>query len=1066
MTGSSSTAAEILEHTPFKYPCNIYKENTIPILKDYNVSDQCKEIGKQLLNMTKNPLSQHVDVLIPKFNRDTYSKSHMEHFKSFFGTKYIPEQQQQQQQEAHTMQKSNSAHTFTPRSPTESRNVFQFECSATKPIIEFISTEETYVDMLDDFVTKIMRPIKDSITDPNKTPILDQYSFNRIFINLEDILEVNRSFLASLKEYENSTTTESFGQILLNHIEAFDCYKIYLLGKPNSLSCHSQNLKQNKAYAKFLLNKSLQKNFGMSDVLISPVQRMGRYDLMIKNIISALNTGDSDIPNLNEAYSKVGSINDMRYGSDSSLLNLYYLIREAPASLIQTRKLLGYFDASELSLVTGKTHRPVTILVFTDKIMVVKRKNYNLQSKDYLENIEERVKVGSSNTILQKAKEVYNGLPLEFKGWADIHTVEVFNGLKDRPDTFFLRTRLPELDPNATEKECENYFRRSDRLYSIIPSTGRTANYMEKKQEFIALCQKQYALSKVKETTELYHEDKFKLPAYTNIYDEESYSQAEHKNHILIVYVEDNCAAKKINLAPLLTDDVWIVMLLTHHESGGYKPTIRARASLIPIRDISREMEYESITNAQRKEPNAPLDFIDTLWNNLFFYERRLRATDAFSSINDDLLRERARSRSRSKSLTRVASNMSIGKLFARSRSTSPSRHSSSNERTDDDDEQVTTPASCVPDPIFKVATVNKHTGGEFRTQYSPPPSLSHKSHSGPAVTTASINDFYASHHTAADKGYKPSKINTQPHYRYNAESRNNYAAAPSEIFIRDDHTFIDSFNEVPKQEDVLYKGTNYYQDNNLYNSRPSYHSSTSHRHGSISSSAGTLDAMLFQSSPELMSRPSSGGSSGNSHSSVSSETDRTLSRGFTMSDSISSNTSSIRSYFDEINYFASPTSSTTRGSISDRYRSNNNTSSYDERIMNVIDGSRRSNASSTSSRRAPLHPAFYSNPHVSQQQQQQQQAPPPMAHRSHTMPDMMSANINRLKDDVNGLIDELIQSQQQLRSQQDMGRYYNSTYEGVQGLRTHIVSKIDNLMENLHHSNPTQSHHHHHQFR
>ncbi|CAO3654956.1 unnamed protein product [Mucor hiemalis] len=794
----------------------------------------------------------------------------------------------------------------------------------------------------------------------------------------------------------------------------------------------------------------------MSDVLISPVQRMGRYDLMIKNIISALHTSDFDVPNLKEAYSKVGSINDMRYGSDSSLLNLYYLIREAPASLIQTRKLLGYFDASELSLLTGKTHRPVTILVFTDKIMVVKRKNYNLQSKDYLENIEERVKVGSSNTILQKAKEVYNGLPLEFKGWADIHTVEVFNGLKDRPDTFFLRTRLPELDPNATEKECENYFRRSDRLYSIIPSTGRTMNYTEKKQEFITLCQKQFALSKVKETTELYHEDKFKLPAYTHIYDEESYSQAEYKNHILIVYVEDNCPSQKINLASLLTDDVWIVILLTHHESGGYKPTIRARASLIPIRDISREMEYESIigTNAQQKEANAPLDFIDTLWNNLFFYERRLRATDAFSAINDDLLRERARSRSRSKSLTRVASNMSIGKLFARSRSTSPSRHSSSNERTDDDDEQATTPASCVPDPIFKVATVNKHTGSEFRTQYSPPPSLSHKSHSGPAATTTSINDFYASN-TAAEKGYKPSRINTQPHYRYNADSRN---TAPSEIFIRDDHTFIDSFNDIPKQEDVLYKGTNHYQDNS-YSSRPSYHSS-SHRHGSISSSAGTLDAMLFQSSPELMSRPSSGGSSGNSHSSVSSETDRTLSRGFTMNDSISSNTSSIRSYFDEINYFASPTS-TTRGNSNDRYRSNNNnTASYDERIMNVIDGSRRSNASSTSSRRAPLHPAFYSNPHISQQQQQQPSLQPPMAHRSHTMPDMMSANINRLKDDVNGLIDELIHSQQQLRSQQDMGRYYNSTYEGVQGLRTHIVSRIDNLMENLHHGNPTQSHH------
>jgi hypothetical protein len=66
-------------------------------------------------------------------------------------------------------------------------------------------------------------------------------------------------------------------------MESFDCYKVYLLGKPNSLSCHSQNLKQNKTYAKFLLNKSLQKNFGMSDVLISPVQRMARYDLMIRS---------------------------------------------------------------------------------------------------------------------------------------------------------------------------------------------------------------------------------------------------------------------------------------------------------------------------------------------------------------------------------------------------------------------------------------------------------------------------------------------------------------------------------------------------------------------------------------------------------------------------------------------------------------------------------------------------------------------------------------------------------------------------------------------------------------
>lgn len=47
---------KLLQNTPFHHPCNVYKENKIPILKDYNVSDECKEIGKHLLDMTKNPL--------------------------------------------------------------------------------------------------------------------------------------------------------------------------------------------------------------------------------------------------------------------------------------------------------------------------------------------------------------------------------------------------------------------------------------------------------------------------------------------------------------------------------------------------------------------------------------------------------------------------------------------------------------------------------------------------------------------------------------------------------------------------------------------------------------------------------------------------------------------------------------------------------------------------------------------------------------------------------------------------------------------------------------------------
>jgi hypothetical protein len=70
----------------------------------------------------------------------------------------------------------------------------------------------------------------------------------------------------------------------------------------------------------------------MSDILIQPIQRMGRYNLIIKLIMDHLNPNDIDNYYLKQANAKVSSINDMQYG-DSSLLNLYHLIRDAPVSL-------------------------------------------------------------------------------------------------------------------------------------------------------------------------------------------------------------------------------------------------------------------------------------------------------------------------------------------------------------------------------------------------------------------------------------------------------------------------------------------------------------------------------------------------------------------------------------------------------------------------------------------------------------------------------------------------------------------------------------------------------------
>lgn len=466
----------------------------------------------------------------------------------------------------------------------------------------------------------------------------------------------------------------------------------------------------------------------------------------------------------------------------------------------------------------------------------------------------------------------------------------------------------------------------------------------------------------------------------------------------------------------------------------------------------------------------------------MFFYERRLRATEAFSCINDDLLRVRARSRSRSKSLTRVASNMSLGKIFSRSRSSSPSRRHSVDEHYQHEHDTE----SHVLDPIFKIATVNKQLEDEFRG-----PSANVYANDGcygmpTPSTTTSTTSTVATERSMKTRGQHPhpARINTaaaQPHYFNNAP--------PSEIFVRDDTHFIDSFNQPPKpQEDVLYGGSNLYQDNSYNRPRP-----YSQRRRSSVQSYNNFDAMLFSQSPqELISRPSSGGSN-NSASSFSSSSNETspVSGGTTTTttdprygvplfssdtnsttttssgigganhpyNSVSSYSSSIRSYLEEGNILAHHPH--------ERYGSvrSNHSFSSDERLMNAIDGSRRSSASVTNGHNSyrgkklgvsaaaaappPLAKSFYSQPHIPTVVHQQHQPhyqhrssqplptslppqQPKLPHRAYTSPagDAISTNFAQLKLDVNDLIDDLIQSQQA------KAKDYN-TYESVRGLRS-----------------------------
>jgi hypothetical protein len=68
----------------------------------------------------------------------------------------------------------------------------------------------------------------------------------------------------------------------------------------------------------------------------------------------------------------------------------------------------------------------------------------------------------------------------------------------DRPDTFLLRTSLPEVADDDIESEYEDYFRRSDRLFSVIPNKSgfhadKMEEYKDNRKTLISLYQHQFA---------------------------------------------------------------------------------------------------------------------------------------------------------------------------------------------------------------------------------------------------------------------------------------------------------------------------------------------------------------------------------------------------------------------------------------------------------------------------------------------------------------------------------------------------------------------------------------------
>ncbi|KAI8149945.1 Dbl homology domain-containing protein [Fennellomyces sp. T-0311] len=512
---------------------------------------------------------------------------------------------------------------------------------------QFIDTEANYVNMLKVMVELVVSKLNpDTFKSRNEPPIINRFAFKNIFLNIEEILKVNECFMSDLRKCNTGAADDKcFGEVCASHMGNFACYRNYSLGFESGRLLHANEVKSNSQYRKFLESSLADPKFNrfkMLDILIGPAQRLTRYILMIKGNHNGVdpslppshpaNTNKSanpfaiitldilkhtpprhrDYEPLKRAYVKACSIASMEDDDATKLATMCHNIFQsfknsslALSNLIrQNRSFIAHLDAIEVHRTKGYQKRPVTFFLFTDKLLIAERPNYQCRGIDLLD---------SKNRDKSRMRTLKKDQMLRFKGWIDIEQAQIFEGAPDIPNSFLLFASTLQKHgrgPAPTTESQEDFFRKGFRLFTVPPREDvESDDCLARTVDFVTKFQHGQALAKRYDPKdEAYHRQWCDLNVYSNVYDTDSYTHANYKNNIAVVYLEEDKSVNIRSLFPGVTP--WIVALV-QGTSGGFRFSTWSKVELPLKKDILDSIPLDSAT-----EDGKNFFFQSVFWNN------------------------------------------------------------------------------------------------------------------------------------------------------------------------------------------------------------------------------------------------------------------------------------------------------------------------------------------------------------------------------------------------------------------------------------------------------------------
>eukprot|EP01097_Dermamoeba_algensis_P002089 TRINITY_DN1833_c0_g3_i2.p1 TRINITY_DN1833_c0_g3~~TRINITY_DN1833_c0_g3_i2.p1 ORF type:complete len:478 (+),score=124.98 TRINITY_DN1833_c0_g3_i2:312-1745(+) len=197
------------------------------------------------------------------------------------------------------------------------------EAFRSKVAKEIFSSEVIYVSNLRLMCKVFLEPLRKAESDGK--PIISKDQIRHLFGDTESILNVNSHLLTLLEPKLKSWTHKStLGDFFLTIADFMKCYTQYVRDYDTAVSLQMELMQKNSKFAAFI--KEGQENPSLSGLsfgafMILPVQRIPRYQLLLRELCTHTSPEHPDYVNLNKAYEKmkdvVHYVNESKKESDN-----------------------------------------------------------------------------------------------------------------------------------------------------------------------------------------------------------------------------------------------------------------------------------------------------------------------------------------------------------------------------------------------------------------------------------------------------------------------------------------------------------------------------------------------------------------------------------------------------------------------------------------------------------------------------------------------------------------------------------------------------------------------------